>query len=313
MKLKQLLIGFFPLIFLGCAQDPDCKREMKRLIQSGLQPGEEAVLKDKEVLKNCGGFDSVDLYFLDQPAKSYMFDELSRTNKPLTYETIKWYVDSVKKSPAYPEMRESMILSAQLQNKVVNPENWEKDKKLFVHFELTDDEMEGFYEFISRKENSKLTYKEAFGMFIKDASSQPTEPAKFIKLETYEKALARSKRARTPLLIYFTRYQDTLSRHMEEEVFSERAVAVSMKKNFVLYRAFTDDEMKLRRKDQYMSRIQRRKKIVTRGDRNLDIQKKEFGTDDQPYLVIVRPDGTIVADTGYVENVDSLVEFLKRK
>lgn len=128
-----------------------------------------------------------------------------------------------------------------------------------------------------------------------EANSQKDDKEKLVWADNLEKALVHAKELNKPVFIDFTGFTCTNCRLMEKYVFSKPPVLERFKK-FVLVQLYTD-----RRTEPFASNQQ----ILA-----------TYGTIANPLYVILRPDGSFVAKSGYLPKYQSdpatFVEFLDK-
>ena len=98
---------------------------------------------------------------------------------------------------------------------------------------------------------------------------------------------------------------------MENNVWSESELLKRLKNDFIVVALYVDDKViKLQEKDQYTN--DKGKKITLIGEKNSDIQAKEFKTNSQPFYVILDGDRKQMGSSKtYDLNVDNFVKFLE--
>ena len=126
-----------------------------------------------------------------------------------------------------------------------------------------------------------------------------------------DQALRCSKEQNKPLFVDFTGHGCTNCRNMENNVWSESEVLKRLKNDFIVVALYVDDKViKLQEKDQYTN--DKGKKITLIGEKNSDIQAKEFKTNSQPFYVILDGDRKQMGSSKtYDLNVDNFVKFLE--
>jgi thiol:disulfide interchange protein DsbD len=126
-----------------------------------------------------------------------------------------------------------------------------------------------------------------------------------------DQALRCSKEQNKPLFVDFTGHGCTNCRNMENNVWSEPEVLKRLKNDFIVVALYVDDKViKLQEKDQYTN--DKGKKITLIGEKNSDIQAKEFKTNSQPFYVILDGDRKQMGSSKtYDLNVDNFVKFLE--
>ncbi|TCD07654.1 thioredoxin family protein [Pedobacter frigidisoli] len=107
----------------------------------------------------------------------------------------------------------------------------------------------------------------------------------------YEPGLTESKKLNKPILLDFTGWSCTNCRKMEASVWADPKVLERLKKDYILVSLYVDDKTDLDPHDIYVSKFSG-KKIKTLGQKWSDFQATTFGTNSQPYYVIVNSLGT---------------------
>lgn len=125
-------------------------------------------IKDVDVLKHLGSFDSVDVQLLKVPVlKNILSDEMEK-GKPATYRTIIDFMDGFRRTIAYKDFVSGVLLFRDLENKKVNKKNWDNDRALFIKLGFSESDLEDFYAYIKKRKNRKLTYKAAYLQYMKE-------------------------------------------------------------------------------------------------------------------------------------------------
>lgn len=128
----------------------------------------------------------------------------------------------------------------------------------------------------------------------------------------YEEALVQSKKLNKPLLLDFTGWSCTNCRKMESSVWSDPSVLERLKKEYILVSLYVDDKSDLDEGEKYISKFNG-KKIKTIGQKWSDYQAATFGTNSQPYYVIVNSSGKqLAAPKAFDLDVAKYVSFLDK-
>jgi thiol:disulfide interchange protein DsbD len=147
-----------------------------------------------------------------------------------------------------------------------------------------------------------------------------TEPAKYgdrLKLPhglsgyfDFDQALQVSKELNKPLFVDFTGHGCTNCREMENRVWSDPQVLKQLRENFVVVALYVDDKViEMPKEEWYINKGGREVRLL--GKKNSEIQTSKFGTNSQPYYVIL--DGTgnlLVSPKAYDLNIESFKQFL---
>lgn len=126
----------------------------------------------------------------------------------------------------------------------------------------------------------------------------------------YDQALAYSKQVGKPVLLDFTGWSCVNCRKMEESVWPDPQVLKRLKEDYILVSLYVDDRTELEPHEQYVSAFSG-KKIRRVGQKWSDLQASRFGTNAQPYYVIVNSDGKqLVPAQAYNEDIQHYIDFL---
>ncbi len=126
----------------------------------------------------------------------------------------------------------------------------------------------------------------------------------------YDEALKASKALKKPVFVDFTGHGCTNCREMENRVWSDPQVLKRLRENFVLVALYVDDKkIEMPENEWYTNKAGRQVKLL--GKKNAEIQIEKFGTNAQPYYVILDGDGnSLVPAHAYDLNIDTYIKFL---
>lgn len=126
----------------------------------------------------------------------------------------------------------------------------------------------------------------------------------------FDQALKVSKELKKPLFVDFTGHGCTNCREMENRVWSDPQVLKRLRENFVVVALYVDDKViEMPKEEWYTNKDGKEVKLL--GKKNTEIQTNKFGTNSQPYYVILDGDGNLlVSPRAYDLNVDSFKQFL---
>jgi thiol:disulfide interchange protein DsbD len=128
----------------------------------------------------------------------------------------------------------------------------------------------------------------------------------------YELGLAYAKEAGLPVMLDFTGWACVNCRKMEEQVWSDPHVLEMLKGDYVLISLYVDEKTKLPEGEQYVSPTTG-KKIKTVGNKWSDMQIREYGTNAQPYyLVLDHNEKQLHEPAAYDPDIPKFVEWLER-
>ncbi|NPA33987.1 MAG: DUF255 domain-containing protein [Chlorobi bacterium] len=127
----------------------------------------------------------------------------------------------------------------------------------------------------------------------------------------FEDALLASKATGKPILIDFTGWTCVNCRKMEEHVWSDKEIWKMLAEDYILASLYVDERTDLPPEKQYRSE-RTGKLITTIGERWTDMQISMFGSNSQPFYVVIAPDSTVlVPPRGYTPNVSEFKAFLE--
>ncbi len=133
------------------------------------------------------------------------------------------------------------------------------------------------------------------------------------RFRDYDEALAAARREGKPILVDFTGFGCVNCRKMEAAVWTDPQVADMLTNDYVLVSLYVDDKTPLPEPVEVADGQGGTRKLRTIGAKWSELQRSRFGTNAQPYYVILDSDGKQLAPgRGYDEDVAAFVKFLKR-
>jgi thiol:disulfide interchange protein DsbD len=133
-------------------------------------------------------------------------------------------------------------------------------------------------------------------------------------VNNYEMALQLAKEQNKPILIDFTGWACVNCRKMEENVWTDPAVASYIKEHFILVSLYVDDKalLPVEKRFKYTTKTGASKEINTVGDLWATFQAENFNQVTQPLYVVLSPDQNLLSDpVGYTPNVKTYLDWLK--
>jgi len=126
----------------------------------------------------------------------------------------------------------------------------------------------------------------------------------------YDQALKVSRDLKKPVFVDFTGHGCTNCREMENRVWSAPEVLKRLRENFVIVALYVDDKViELPKEEWYTDKSGREVQLL--GRKNTEIQTEKFGTNSQPYYVILDENANLmVSPRAYNLNIDDFVKFL---
>ncbi|MBM3401461.1 MAG: DUF255 domain-containing protein [Bacteroidetes bacterium] len=128
----------------------------------------------------------------------------------------------------------------------------------------------------------------------------------------YEEGIAHAKKVNKPVLIDFTGWSCTNCRKMEASVWPDEEVLRRLREDYVLISLYVDDKTELSEAEKFVSSFSG-KKVNTIGQKWSDFQASRFGTNSQPYYVIINHVGKVlVPPQAYDLDIRNYVNFLDK-
>ena len=113
-------------------------------------------------------------------------------------------------------------------------------------------------------------------------------PQGLMVFHDYTEGLIYAKSAGKPLMLDFTGHACVNCRKMEEQVWSNKDVKEMLGKDVVLVSLYVDERIDLPIEEQYVTTMAgKKKKVKTTGDKWMVLQANTFGTNSQPYYVLL--------------------------
>jgi thiol:disulfide interchange protein len=126
----------------------------------------------------------------------------------------------------------------------------------------------------------------------------------------YEMALAYAKEVKKPLMVDFTGWSCVNCRKMEDNVWVDPRVLERLNNDYVLVSLYVDDKTALPEAEKRVSKTTGNK-IKSIGNKWSDMQTERFGTNSQPYYVLLDAQEQMLnRPTGYDPDIDKFIAFL---
>jgi len=128
----------------------------------------------------------------------------------------------------------------------------------------------------------------------------------------YEEGMAYAKETGKPVMVDFTGWACVNCRKMEEQVWSDPRVLNRLRNDVVLISLYVDEKTRLPKDKQYTSETTG-KKVKTIGNKWSDFQASRFGTNSQPYYVILNHQGDQLHESAaYDPDIEAFIDWLDR-
>ncbi|MDR1762830.1 MAG: thioredoxin family protein [Dysgonamonadaceae bacterium] len=131
------------------------------------------------------------------------------------------------------------------------------------------------------------------------------------KFHDYDEGMAYARKNGKPVMLDFTGYGCVNCREMEASVWSDPRVKALIDNDYVLISLYVDDKTKLDAPIE-ITEYDKTRQLKTVGDKWSYLQRHKFGSNAQPFYVLVDNGGNPLAPAyAYKKNIDKYIEFLK--
>jgi thiol:disulfide interchange protein len=129
----------------------------------------------------------------------------------------------------------------------------------------------------------------------------------------YDEGLAVAKKAKKPVFIDFTGHGCVNCRNMEIKVWSDERVLKILNEDYIMISLYVDDKTDLPVNEQYTSNSGGMEKTIkTIGNKWSDLQASKYGTNSQPFYVLLDNEGKqLVTPHAFDLDIDAYVKFLE--
>ena len=117
---------------------------------------------------------------------------------------------------------------------------------------------------------------------------QHAGPQGLMVFHDYNEGLAYAQKMKKPLMLDFTGHACVNCRKMEEQVWSDLDVKNILRDDLVVVSLYVDERIDLPENEQYITTMAgKKKKVKTTGDKWMVFQANKYGTNSQPYYVLL--------------------------
>ncbi|TKC06911.1 hypothetical protein [Pedobacter frigoris] len=136
---------------------------------------DRSLIRDIEILKRCGNFNSTDSTFLKGPILGVLMLEQVNAGKPATYRTIVDFFTEFRKSSRYRDFEYGLSLYKKIGQKRIDLKTWDADQELFVRMGFTVNDLNDFKSFIAKPEHADLTYMSALTKYMTEIEAMSVD------------------------------------------------------------------------------------------------------------------------------------------
>ncbi len=309
--MKYLLSALIPFMLVVplLSQDSPCdslRSQELRYFEIRDEASETWLYENFYALDGCG-IDSVDVELLmggsllpDLVSKLYQDKHPSQT---LTMNEIIVSYSAFSKQKEFQEIKVKLAKVLVILKPKVTLENWPSTKAALEELDVFRNLRQRAEGRLTYAIDNDLTYKQFFKVLDKSEIVLETPAGK--KPWTYQnidisEALALSKSAKKPLILFFTCHACVNALKMEDYLLNNHKIRPELDQHFIFVALYVDDKTPTEEAT-YRSL----------GKKNLALQKEKFQTDRQPFFVLIDVEGNILGTHGYTNKVDVFRAFLK--
>jgi thioredoxin-related protein len=309
--------------FSGGEKDVDCEKAgLKKILLTRLMANEVQFKEDFKTYMYCK-FDSIDYQIMMGPKKDMgpalvmAFSLMMNPNgikESITFNDLVEPIQKYKESAEYAKSREIVLGMNAIGPKKASLKTWGTDSLLLVKMNFADSNIAAIKKIVEEREDSDLDYTSVLAIYAmqnKEKETAEKETVALTVISDYEEGIAKSKETAMPALIFFASHACTNSQQMEKKVLEQLEVKKLIFFNFVFVKLMVDEKTVLPEKEQVYSK-ELKKKMMTVGDKNLDLEMVKFKTNAQPYFVIASPFNTEVHTFMYSSSVEDFMQFLNK-
>ena len=316
-----IAIALTILTFISFAQESiNCQEIRKKTphfisYQEGKSEG--LIEKDIQVIKACLELDTVDQIILLSPGPlGTLIVGLMQEKENITYGDVFYYLEEVKDNEQYSKTRLGIEFMIKYENKIVDPADSNKVRWYFEQMGGAEFDLDDLIDFAYSENNSELTYKEAFSLFMQSKEPKPSKRNEeadsfqsifdhFKEMESLEMVMKNSSSGK-PKLLYFTGWACVNGRKMEEALFLNPGVN-ELFGAYDCYMGYADDKSAATEQQKLdFSDVE----IKTKGQFISELEKTLFPEEFQPVILIVDQDFKLVDSFAYSQDVEALIRFL---
>ena len=149
-----------------------------------------------------------------------------------------------------------------------------------------------------------------------DEIKQHLGPQGIMVFHDYDQGLSYARSVNKPVMLDFTGWACVNCRKMEEQVWSNEDVRSILANDVVLVSLYVDERIALPKDEQYETTLAGKvKKVKTTGDKWMVLQANTYGTNSQPYYVLLNHDEELLIEAANYQDygtVNLFADWLNR-
>ena len=283
-------------------------------------PSEISVLKDKQILFDCGNFDEIDLILLFGDFLDELLERKLQNKDSLNYRGIIGELQKIQLSQNYSESYQKTKLRMTVLNSHADTNLVDANTELFTDFFPNEQERKDVRKFISNYQTDTLTLIEVLDKYLAETEKEETNETSQMSIQNkvnffafYDltTALENGFYFGKPILLYYSAYANDEARRIEETWFNDAEINARMKQ-LTVFQIMCDDRMPMEPDDVAYFKKKYKKTFTYYGEKNAYLQQKDFKVTSQPYFVLYTVDGKKIACFSTFTTLDEFKLFLTK-
>lgn len=281
---------------------------------------EISVVKDKQILFDCGNFDEIDLILLFGDFLDELLQRKLQNNEALSYRGIIGELQKIQLSQSYSESYQITKLRMTVLNSHADTNLVDANTELFTDFFPNEHERKEVRTYISTYQTDTLTLIEVLDKYLADTEKKETNGTSQMSIQNkvnfyafydLRTSLENGFYFGKPILLYYSAYLNNDARRIEETWFNDAEINGILKR-LTVFQIMCDDRMPMEPDDVAYFKKKYKKTFTYYGEKNAYLQKKDFKVNTQPFFVLYTVDGKKIACFSSTSSIEEFKLFLTK-
>lgn len=283
-------------------------------------PSEISVLKDKQILFDCGNFDEIDLILLFGDFLDELLERKLQNKDSLSYRGIIGELQIIQLSQNYSESYQKTKLRMTVLNSHADTNLVDANTELFTDFFPNEQERKDVRTYISNYQTDTLTLIEVLDKYLAETEKEETNETSQMSIQNkvnfyafydLRTSLENGFYFGKPILLYYSAYLNNDARRIEETWFNDSEINALMKQ-LTVFQIMCDDRMPMEPDDVAYFKKKYKKTFTYYGEKNAYLQQKDFKVNTQPYFVLYTVEGKKIACFSSTTSIEEFKLFLTK-
>jgi hypothetical protein len=322
--MKQLILLILSVSFgnLYAQTTEDCVGLLSQPLPYDIETRQwesEPLLEGTALLLACEFEEEDHALLVDWPFHNFLI-ELAVTDwqRQPNYRDMRDYFKEVQQTPKYLQAKGVIAAPVTFGTTIADTATWEQDIQLISGFIPSQGLLDDLYALTTEYQNKGKTYGDLIDIYkMRQDALNPEMPYPFDMIDgnsqvfPYEKALTLAKLEEKPILLFFAGYASVGSVKMEDIFQENEDLQQYLNDHFICLRLYADSRTELEPPYQFQTSGERPRTIRRIGQRNVHFQMSRFGTNTQPFFVILSPDEEELGRQEYTSDIEAFRAFLR--